>query len=174
MATISRIRILFFSEIADVSLLNYEREATRFYENFDLCEGAALRNYADRCEERKTLVDLFSPSFLDENEVDFSELERLMQTRGIESVYNDGAKTASFSLKQYFGGKNKEAIAKFPTPENTKAKLELLGELGYMGVSFDIERSPVSSLVAFNSFFQREKAIKVRRERCNDQPSAPI
>ena len=103
------------------------------------------------------------------NVLDFSELERLMQTRGIESVYNDGAKTASFSLKQYFGGKNKEAIAKFPTPENTKAKLELLGELGYMGVSFDIERSPVSSLMTFNSLFGIEKAVKARKERCNNR-----
>ncbi len=156
------------SEIADVSLLNYEREKERFCEDFDSCEGALLKDYASICKCRKTLVDVFSPCYLGDLATDFSEIERLMILRGIESEYCERAKTSSFRIKQYSGGKNKEISALFPTPENTKAKLELLGELGFMGVSFDIKRNPVSSLMAFNSLFQGEKASQFSEKgRCN-------
>jgi hypothetical protein len=156
------------SDVADVSLLNYEREAEKYNENFSACEGALLSRFFEECEARKTLFDIFSPSYLGNTVTDFSEIERLMILRGIESEYCETAKSASFKLKHYKGGKENEVSVRFLTPENTKAKLTLLGELGYMGVSFDIKRCPISSLMAFNALFRCERASGgAIKEGCN-------
>lgn len=156
------------SKIADASLLNYEREKSSFLRDFNLCEGALLKSYAKSCEEEKTLVDAFSPAYFGDAPTDFEQIEKMIISRGISTDYCERAKTAGFKIRQYSGGKNTEISARFTSPENTKAKLELLGELGFMGVSFDIKRSPVSSLMCFNSLFKAEKAAQGGKNSCRD------
>ena len=157
------------SETADVVLLNFDRDERSLDMDFASCEEALLNSYSSICESRKTLLDVFSPSYLGDEAVDFQEIEKLIISRGIEAAYCEKSKTGSFRMKRYSGGQNKEISAHFPTPENTKAKLELLGELGFMGVSFDIKRSPISSLMAFNSLFHAEKASSVAENSCRDR-----
>ncbi len=154
------------SGIADVSLLNYESQAASADDDFESCEKALIKRFANECGCQKTLFDLFSPIYFGDRAVEFSEIEKLIILRGIEPEYCEKTKRARFKLKRYSGGKEEEISVSFPTPENTKAKLELLGELGYMGVSFDITRSPTSTLMMFNSLFSAEKAREGFKNSC--------
>lgn len=157
------------NETADVSLLNYSREAADKDVDFESCEKAFLEKYAETCHAKKTLLDLFTPIYVGENTLDFRELEKLLIMRGISPDYSERTKRSSFKLKHYSGGQEKELNVCFETPENIKAKLEILSELGYMGVSFDIERSPVSSLMTCNSLFHAVKAAKNGNLNCRGE-----
>ena len=154
------------SEIADVSLLDYQAEGGKEARAFDLCEAMLLRSYAENCRCNKTLLDLFSPIYFGEKATDFSEIEKLIISRGITPDFDEKTKSSSFKLKQYSGGHETEICVRYPSLENTKAKLELLGELGYMGVSFDIMRSPISRLMMFNSLFKPEKMSRSAENKC--------
>jgi len=147
------------SRLADASIFNYEKGKERELPSFKCGEERVLKAYADTCDKRKTLVDLSVFAYLNGEAIEFSELDGLLRRRGIEPEYSEESKFCEFTMNKYKGDKHEEILVRYPAPENTKAKLELIGELGYMGVSFDIERAPLYSLMSFNSLFRAEKAI---------------
>ncbi len=157
------------SEIADVAVLNYEKGETSSIPDFKSGEEKLLRSYRDVCRYQKCLVDLSLFAYLGGEPQNFQEIERLIRARGISPQYSESTKCCHFALNRYSGGKREEIFANFPAPENTKAKLELLGELGYMGVSFDITRTPVYHLMMFNSLFHCEKASRSGMNSCRGE-----
>ncbi|MBQ7333050.1 MAG: LysM peptidoglycan-binding domain-containing protein [Clostridia bacterium] len=157
------------SEIADVAVLNYEKGETSSIPDFNSGEKKLLRSYRDECQHQKCLVDLSLFAYLGGEPQNFQEIERLIRTRGISPQYSESAKCCHFALNRYSGGKREEIFVSFPSPENTKAKLELLGELGYMGVSFDIMRTPVQHLMMFNSLFHCEKPSRSGMNSCRGE-----
>ena len=56
-------------------------------------------------------------------------------------------------LKRASFGKHKKREIIFESLENTKAKLELVSELGFMGISFDIGRICTADLMIAASMF---------------------
>ena len=50
-------------------------------------------------------------------------------------------------------GKHKRRQIAYESLENTKAKLELVSELGFMGISFDIGRACIADLMLVTSMF---------------------
>ena len=69
---------------------------------------------------------------------------------GAEIGYDRGRGVCSYS---YRGRGGEEITVEFESLENIKAKLKVLGELGYMGICFDVGRTPVAHLMAYSALF---------------------
>ena len=72
----------------------------------------------------------------------------LADKRRAEISYNEDTKLQRACLGKH---KRREIISE--SLENTKAKLELVSELGFMGISFDIGRVCISDLMIAASMF---------------------
>ena len=155
-----------FSDIADVSVLNYDKCAVTPIPDFECGEERVLKNFANGCECQKTLIDLSEFAYINGEPYEFSDIEKILRGRGIAPEFCEKTKTSSFKANRFSKGVREEIHVSYPTPENTKAKLELLGELGFMGVSFDIMRSSVSSLMTFNSLFHCESLRSAENNSC--------
>ena len=60
---------------------------------------------------------------------------------------------SSFEYHKYFGGKRETVRVAYESPENIKAKLDLIRELGLMGISFDIASVPIEYLLMFDELY---------------------
>jgi hypothetical protein len=148
-----------YSDTADVCLLNYDKLSEKEIPDFEDGEYKILKEYGSAARKDKTLLDLSEPSLINGEWKTVKEAEKIAVKTGVYPSYSDATKLHSFSFNQYSKGKRERAVAIYPSPENTKAKLTLLGELGYMGVSFDIKSTPVSSLMIYHLLFHNEKFL---------------
>ena len=65
-------------------------------------------------------------------------------------------------------GDKKQGDYIYSSLEGIKSILELIGELDYMGICFDIMRTPLSHLMMYNSMFKTSYYSNVRtREVCS-------
>ena len=149
-----------YGELADLCLLNYEKLGETEIPDFNEGEYKILNEYGKTARKDKTLLDLSEPAFINGEWKTVEEAEKIAIKTGACPSYSEETKLNSFSFNQYSKGKCERALALYPSPENTKAKLTLLGELGYMGASFDIKSTPVSSLMIYHLLFHNEKRHK--------------
>ena len=61
----------------------------------------------------------------------------------------------SFIYTKYKVGKGEKSEILFPSLEYTKSKLKKIGELGFGGISFDIETVETAKLCMFTALFRR-------------------
>ena len=158
-----------YSEIADIAdlvILNYEKPISQPITDFKSCEERTFREYREICRAENTLIDLSTNAYLGNDVCELSEIEKIIRMRGITPEYSENAKYHYFTLKKYSAGKHKDMLVSYPSAENTKAKLELLGELGFMGANFDIARCPIYQIMMFNSLFNAEKAMYEKKGGC--------
>ena len=146
-----------YSKICKLTVLNCER-VPGDTENA-ACDDA-LFFYAEKSNQKNELVDLSATSYLGNESCNFSEIEELIRRRGIAPEYCEKTRRSKFKIKKYSAKGHEELSGSLPTPENIKAKLEFLAELGFMGVSVDIATTPVFALMMIHSFFNSERAAK--------------
>ncbi len=142
------------SEIADCTVLNYQKTQMSEIPSFALGEAALLERYAQEAECQKAVLDLSPFACFGCREIPISEACELAQKAGAEIEYDKDSMVCSFEYKKYRAGVAEAERIVFEAPENIKAKLELLAELGYMGISFDIARVPTEYLMIFHTSFR--------------------
>lgn len=158
-----------FSDIADVALLNYAKGQTMPIPSFEDGEERVLRSYAEGAEGGKTLVDMSHFAYFNGEEGDILLADKLLKKSGAAAKYSDETKMCSFTCNRYSAGKREPLFVCYAAPENIEAKLDLIGELGYLGVSFDMMRAPVEHLMMFHTDFHSERGIiDDKRVRCSD------
>ncbi len=130
------------ARFADLTLLQYEKCHREAPPSFDAGERRLLTSYG--APRERTAVELPSLAYAGGTPVSLTEVHRA--TCGGEMSYD--AATLLQSFKRSEGD-----VVSFEAPDNIKAKLELIGELGYAGVSFDIMRTPrIHYLMYYTSF----------------------
>ena len=140
-------------DIADGYVLQYEKCALGEIPTFESGERAIYTDFAERYDAAKTFIDLSPYAYSDSGAMTLSEARELAYRSGKE-IGHDGERLISyFDIKKYGQNKGERERVRFESSENIKAKLTLLGELGYMGISFDIMRSPITHLVMTSSLF---------------------
>ena len=72
-----------------------------------------------------------------------------------ELKYDSDKMICYYNTKKYRAPKCPQVVA-FPSLENIKARLELLSQLGYIGISYDIMRTPVEWLLLALSMFDSQ------------------
>lgn len=123
--------ILSFSDIDDGSVSKYE---------------SALLKYSKNAESSKILVDIPTYAVKDGVYYPIDYARGACKASGGYVSYNKESLLSNYILP------NGDRYA-YESLSNTKAKLERLPELGYMGVSFDIENTPISYIMMLHTMF---------------------
>ena len=67
--------------------------------------------------------------------------------------YDPERMICSFDYASFGRGERGRTTVRYEAMENIKAKLDLAGELGFMGISFDIMRVPIEHLMMISTSF---------------------
>ena len=133
----------------------YEKSCLDDIPSFDMGERRIMTDFAEKSEASKAYIDIPSFAYMGDEELTKSDAERLAYSAGREILYDEDKGINYFHYNKYRAGKRETVRVAYESLENIKAKLELAGELGFMGISFDIMRVPVEYLMMFETMFQR-------------------
>ena len=137
-----------YMEYADAGILTYDKLHREDIPSFEAGEEATLKDFAENHESSRAFVEISSFARCGDKFIEKSEAMRITDRRHADIITDDEKK---ISIACY--GKKKQHKIKYESLENTKAKLELISELGFMGAAFDIGRVCTSDLMMLESMF---------------------
>lgn len=142
-------------DLADSVILRYEKCHLDEIPSFN---DGELRFYTEDSEENDaslTFMDLSAFAFSKDSSVTIKEaLSDAYRVAGELKYDNDGM-ICYYNTRRYRQAKGGGRVA-FASLENIKAKLELLAQLGYIGISYDIMRTPTEWLLMALSMFDSQ------------------
>ena len=139
-----------YADYADGCVLSYDKPLLSGATDFERGERRAFTEYAEASESTKTFMDITSFAISDGDFLTYGDAVKTAAKVGAEISTDKSSGVCSYS----YHGKDGRAIeVRYESLKNIIAKLELLGELGYMGISFDINRTPVAHLMAYTALF---------------------
>lgn len=142
-----------FADICDGYTVMYEKACLEDIPSFADGEERMMTDYASSNEAAKTYIDIPTLAYMGGEELLIPEAVDLAYASGREISYDDEKKICHFSYNKYRAGKRETVRVAYESLENLKAKLRLVGELGFMGISFDVMKVPVEYLMLFESMF---------------------
>ena len=137
-----------YVEYTDAGILTYDKLHKRDMPSFPEGEKAVLEKFAYSSESSRAFLEISSFAYSDGKYIEKKEALKITDKKRGE-ILCDSEKliqTASY-------GKHKKREIVSESLGNTKAKLELVSELGFMGISFDIGRVCIADLVMAASMF---------------------
>lgn len=150
-----------FSEYADGSVLYYPKYSMENPHSFDDGERAVLEKLATSCESAKIFVDLPSLARCGKDFVNINSALENARRGKCEILQNKSTLLSHFSDK-------KQGEYVFPSLSSIEEILKLVGELDYMGICFDIMRTPLNHLMMYSALFKNAYHTSVRtREGCS-------
>lgn len=135
-----------FCDLADGSVFSYSKLWDKIDGKFDECERKAIADFACDAESVKSFIELPSFARYDDGFVDIESAKSIARKGKVtvESNLDTGLSCFSSGRKNYI----------YPSLSNIKAVLELLSEYGYMGISFDVSRTPRVFLMMYNAMYK--------------------
>lgn len=150
-----------FSEYADSSVIYYPKYAMNDPVTFDKGEKRLLEDFACKCESAKTFIDL--PSLASKSG-SIMKIEDALNIARLRQFTVDQNKS---TLLSHFCDR-RQGDYRFISLSGIKALFELINEYDYMGICFDIMRTPMSHIMMYNSLFKTSYHTYVRsREGCS-------
>ena len=143
-----------FSEYSDASILYYPKFDIAPDMSFDEGERKILSDYAVRGESARTFIDLPSIARIGKDYIGTSDAIKMARQLGQEIKINENTLLAHFSSKQ--------GECRYTSLSGIKALFDLVNEYDYMGVCFDIMRSPISYFSLYNALFKSYNQATVR------------
>ena len=137
-----------YMDYADAGILTYDKLHREDAPSFEDGEKALLEKFANDGESSRAFIEISSFAYAGGRFIEKRDGARLADKKHAEMIYDEARKlqTAEF-------GKHKKREIISESLENTKAKLELVSELGFMGISFDIGRVCIPDLMIAASMF---------------------
>ena len=142
-------------DTADGYVIMYEKCPLENIPTFDEGERRVMENFADKLGGARAYFDIATLGYVGDEEITKSDFESLAHSAGKEIHYDRERGICHFEYNKYKNGNKETVRAVFEAPENAKAKLALVGELGFMGISFDVMNIPVEYLMMFETMFSR-------------------
>ncbi len=145
-------------EIGDVCngyVMMYERAPMTDIKNAGVAEWELLHRAAELFEPSKTSIEIPSCAYVGGSAVPVEKMPALAYRGGHEIEYDDSMGICRFTHNSYTGGKKEVSEVVWESPEGIKAKLDTVGELGLMGMHFDIGSMPSEYLLMWNAMFRR-------------------
>ncbi len=151
-------------DICDGYILMYDKGHLEQIPSFDAGERSAVLDFVNNNEPSRTYLELPSMAFMKNSELGY---EPILRSEAIETADSSGKEILHdgesgynyYDFNRYRAGKKSPTRVTFESLENAKAKLELIDELGLMGVTFDIMRVPVQYLMMFETMFTKPTLI---------------
>ncbi len=144
-------------EIADVCngyIVMYERAPMKGIKNAGVGESEMLEAASEIFEPSKTSIELPSFAYIGEEAIPVEKMPAIAYRGGHEINYDDGMGICWFTHNRYSAGRREAAEAVWESPEGIKAKLDTIGELGLMGMHFDIGSMPAEYLLMWSLMFR--------------------
>ena len=150
-----------FSEYADGSVLYYPKYAMDNGPSFDQGERKVMGDFACNGESAKVFIDLPSLAVTDRGFVNLDEAIKNARRSGCEIETNKSTLLSHFTDR-------KQGECRYTSLSGIRSILELVDEFDYMGICFDIMRTPLSHLMMYDSMFKTSYGTTVRsREGCS-------
>ena len=134
------------AEYADGSILTYDKLSSAKVPSFEDGEKRVLSTFASESESSKVFIDISSLATDGEKYMSTSEALSIARKSSLKIENDEKRGISKF--------KYKDRIIRFTSLESIVKRLSLLSELGYMGISFDIMRVPLSYLMIYNAMFK--------------------
>ena len=142
-----------YTEIPDSQILLYEKCALPKIPDFTSGEELVLGEFANKADSSRTFIDISPFAYCDGEQITKSDAIAQARKDGREIKHDKESLVCYFDTERRKRDGKKSSRTIFEAMKNTKAKLDLAGELGYMGISFDIMRSATSDIMMMNSLF---------------------
>ena len=137
-----------YIEYADAGVLTYDKLHKSDMPCFLEGEASSLEGFAYSGESSRAFLEISGFAYSGGKYIEKREAMRITDKKRGE-IALDGEK--KIQIASY--GKHKKREIIYESLENTKAKLELVSELGFMGISFDIGRVCIADLMMAASMF---------------------
>ena len=105
----------------------------------------AYREYAKERDALRAFIDLSPFAYVDGEAIPIDTALTYADREGAEIKEDESGSLLSFRLR--------DKDVKLPSLKNIKSKLDLVGELGYLGCAIDIMRCPINHLMMLSSLF---------------------
>ena len=136
-------------DIADGVILRYEKCHLKSIPTFALGEEKHFSDYAQKGESIKTFIDISPFAFSGGEHIERRDAISLACRMGEGVALDEDTLVCSFN----YGNARNTRSCLFESLKNIKAKLQIISELGFMGMSFDISRCPIEYLMMCFSEF---------------------
>lgn len=149
------------SDYADGNIFSYSKYVLDTPPSFEKGERLIFSDFACDAESAKVFIDLPALAKGADGFCSINEALSTARRAGAQIKRDEETLLCSFEHRRH--GK-----FTYTSLENIKATLELLNEFGFMGISFDIMRTPLSHLLMYNALFKTATQTSVRaREGCS-------
>lgn len=137
-----------YMDYADAGVLTYDKMHINDVPSFEEGEKNVFSKFAESQESCRAFMEISSFAYSVNGYIEKSDALRICDRKhaNIEHYPDKMLSRACY-------GKHKKREIIFESLENTKAKLELVSELGFMGISFDIGRICTADLMSAASMF---------------------
>ena len=143
-----------FSEYSDASILYYPKFDKAPTLSFDDGERKIFSDFATKGESARTFIDLPSIARLGKDYIGVNDAINLARRHKMQISTNENTLLSHFSSKQ--------GECRYTSLSGIKALYDLVDEYDYMGVCFDIMRSPISYFSLYNALFKSYNQATVR------------
>ena len=134
------------ADIADGAVLFYDKLAKKKIPSFDEGERAHLTRFAEKYDAPRSFLDLSAFGYRKDKYIPKEEILRSREHARRKVDFNPDTLIESTVSSNGI-------ITLCESIDATKAKLTLVYELGFLGISFDIARAPVRELFLFENMF---------------------
>ena len=141
-------RDISYVEYADAGVLTYDKLHRSDIPCFLDGEASSLEKFAYCAESSRAFLEISGFAYSAGKYIEKREAIRITDKKRGEICADEDKK---IQIASY--GKHKKRQIIYESLENTKAKLELVSELGFMGISFDIGRVCIADLMMAASMF---------------------
>lgn len=142
-------------DMADGYVIMYEKCPLKNIPSIDEGERRVMEDFAKWHGGSRAYMDIASLGYMGDEEITKSDFEGLAHSAGKEIICDAERGVCHFEYNKYKNGQKEAVRVLFEDLENIKAKLALVGELGFMGISFDVMNIPVEYLMMFETMFSR-------------------
>ena len=137
-----------YMDYADAGVLTYDKMHITPQPSFTDGEMRVFSEFAEGRESFRTFMELSSFAYSGGGYIEKGEALRILDRKRADIERDPDGKLIKATYGRH---KRREVI--YESLENTKAKLDLVSELGFMGVSFDIGRICTADLMTMASSF---------------------
>lgn len=138
-----------YTDYADSVILLYDKIHLPRIPSFDDGERVEFTRYSEKHDSIKAFVDLSPFALVGGKYITKSEA-RAALLRAHGEIVSSGCESYMLGTA---GRGRRERLYIYESLVNTRRKLEMVSELGYYGISFDIARCPIAELLMFRVMY---------------------
>ncbi len=137
-----------YTEYADAAILIYDKLHKKDIPTFTDGERRVMTDYAEKHDSMRAFIDIPCFALSGRRYIEKGEAIRITDRRRGELSVDEERKICTAT----YGRGQKHSIM-YESLENTRSRLELVSELGYMGVSLDIGRICMADLMLISEMY---------------------